>query len=135
MNPILRHSDLLRNKRDAINFFKKLYRRNKKYFLEKYRSVYYTGDINFIKIKKSSMPKEKKNINIVSETKAVYEKKSIQHFSSFEERDKDRLKYHASLSPEELLKNLKLMVLASFCIKDEAELKDMPRIINLHPRQ
>ena len=80
------------------------------------------------------MPKEKKNINIVSEPEAVYEKKTIQQFSSFEERDNDRLKYYASLSPEELLKNLKQMVLASFGIKEEAQLKNAPRIINLHPR-
>lgn len=53
------------------------------------------------------MPKEKKNINIVSEQEAVYEKKTIQHFSSFEERDNDRFKYYTSLSTEELLKNLK----------------------------
>ncbi len=80
------------------------------------------------------MPKEKKNINIASEPEAAYEKKTIQQFSSFEERDNDRLKYYASLSPEELLKNLKQMVLASFGIKDETQLKNAPRIINLHPR-
>ena len=56
------------------------------------------------------------------------------NISSFEERDNDRLKYYASLSQEELLINLKKMVLASYGIKDEAELKDMPRIINLNPR-
>ena len=38
------------------------------------------------------MPKEKKNINIASEPEAAYEKKMIQRFYSFEERDKDRLK-------------------------------------------
>ena len=80
------------------------------------------------------MPKEKKNINIVSKPEAAYEKKTILRFSSFEERDSDRLKYFASLSPEELLKNLKQMVLTSFGIKDETELKNAPRIINLHPR-
>ena len=80
------------------------------------------------------MPNEKKNIKIVSEPEAAYEKKMIQRFYSFEERDKDRLIYYASLSPEELLKNLKQMVLTSFGIKDEAELKNAPRIINLHPR-
>ena len=88
---------------------------------------------NLIEIK-NTMPKEKKNISIASEPEAAYEKKTIQRFSSFEERDNDRLKYFASLSPEELLKNLKKMALISFGIKDEAELKNAPRIINLHPR-
>lgn len=80
------------------------------------------------------MEKEKKNIKGLPANKTLHKKITIQQFSSFEERDNDRLKYYASLSPEELLKNLKQMVLASFGIKEEAELKDAPRIINLHPR-
>ncbi len=80
------------------------------------------------------MEKEKKNIKGLPANKTLHKKITIQQFSSFEERDNDRLKYYASLSPEELLKNLKQMVLASFGIKEEAELKNAPRIINLHPR-
>lgn len=48
------------------------------------------------------MRKEKKNSSIVSKPEAVYGKKVVQHYSSFEERDNNRLKYYASLSPEEL---------------------------------
>ena len=80
------------------------------------------------------MEEEKKNIKGLPANKTLHKKITIQQFSSFEERDNDRLKYYASLSPEELLKNLKQMVLASFGIKEEAELKNAPRIINLHPR-
>ena len=43
------------------------------------------------------MPKEKNNINIALGPEAAYEKKMIQRFYSFEERDKDRLKYYATL--------------------------------------
>lgn len=80
------------------------------------------------------MEEEKKNMEGLPANKKLHKKITIQQFSSFKERDNDRLKYYASLSPEELLKNLKQMVLASFGIKDETQLKNAPRIINLHPR-
>lgn len=84
--------------------------------------------------KKNNNTSSSKPENTVNLPEAAYHKKTIQQFSSFEERDNDRLKYFASLSPEQLLKNLKQLVLSSFGIKNEAELKDAPRIINLKPR-
>ena len=72
-------------------------------------------------------------INPTSEPNTGY-KKSIRSFSSFDDMENEQLKYFASLSPQQRLQNLKQLVLRSFGIKDESELRNMPRIINLNPR-
>lgn len=61
-------------------------------------------------------------------------KNTLRSYTSFDDMENEQLKYFASLTPEQSLKNLKQLVLASFGIKDETALKGMPRIINLHPR-
>ncbi len=62
-------------------------------------------------------------------------KPSIRSFTSFDDMENELLEYFASLTPQQLLQNLKQLVLHSFGIKDESELKNMPRIINLNPRR
>jgi len=73
-------------------------------------------------------------LNIISEPEDSFQKSTIRSFSSFEDMENDQLSYFASLSPVQLLQNLKQLVLRSFGIKDEAVLNNMPRIINLNPR-
>ena len=56
--------------------------------------------------------------------------KKITSYKSFAERDLDRLKYMASLTPEQSLLNLKKMIFAAYNIKEEADLEIMERKIN-----
>ncbi len=56
--------------------------------------------------------------------------KKITSYKSFEERDLDRLKHMASLTPEERLLNLKKMIFTAYNIEDEADLKITERKIN-----
>lgn len=69
--------------------------------------------------------------HIVSEPAAIYKNMTLKKFESFEEMELDQLKHFATLSPEELLKNHKLLSMAAFGIKDEASLKSNNRKIKL----
>ena len=64
------------------------------------RKTDWLGNIKLAQTKKNYPTTEEAN-NILSEPEALYEKKSIQRFSSFEEMENDQLKYMASLSPKE----------------------------------
>jgi CRISPR-associated endonuclease Csn1 len=85
------------------------------------------------------LPEKKKNYdeppaqqNILSEPEAPYKSKSLSSFTSFEDMENDQLNYFASLQPEQLLQNLKQMVLAAFGFKEEPSLNSLPHIINFN---
>jgi len=67
----------------------------------------------------------------VSEPNSVYEKKkwTLKIFNSFEEVENDQLTYFASLTPEELLNNLKKLTKSAFGISDEQSLNNPDRKI------
>ncbi|MBS1629152.1 MAG: type II CRISPR RNA-guided endonuclease Cas9 [Bacteroidetes bacterium] len=69
--------------------------------------------------------------HIVSEPAAIYKIMTLKKFESFEEMELEQLKQFAALSPEELLRNHKLLSMAAFGIKDEASLKSINRKIKL----
>lgn len=62
--------------------------------------------------------------------------KSVTKFNSFEDMENDQLNYFASLEAEELLQNLKQMVLTTFGFREEPSFDSLPRIIqfNKEPR-
>ncbi len=62
--------------------------------------------------------------NILNEAEAVYEKTGLRKFSSFDEMENDQLKYFASLSPEELLRQHRKMQLAVFGNNQNSEAPD-----------
>jgi CRISPR-associated endonuclease Csn1 len=85
------------------------------------------------------LPEKKKNYdeppaqqNILSEPEAPYKSKSLSSFTSFEDMENDQLNYFASLQPEQLLQNLRQMVLAAFGFKEEPSLNSLPRTINFN---
>lgn len=59
--------------------------------------------------------------------------KTITSITSFEDMEIAKLKYFASLKPEELFRNLKQLVMVSYGFTDDSFGKNMPRIINLYP--
>lgn len=61
--------------------------------------------------------------------KRDHKTKSITFFNSFEEMENDQLKYFASLSPEESLRNNKKMSMAAFGLKQNAGLEKPDRKI------
>jgi hypothetical protein len=73
------------------------------------------------------------NTQKVEEPSLNYIKNDIQSFNSFEDMENEQLKYFASLTPTQLLINLKQLVIRSFGIKDESVFKNMPRVMNLNP--
>lgn len=64
-----------------------------------------------------------------SESGAVYIKKTIKFFSTFEEMENDRLKYYANLLPEELFKNLKQLSTTAFGFRTESAFRTPDRKI------
>jgi len=56
-------------------------------------------------------------------------KKTITFFTSFEEMENDQLKYFASLSPEELLRNNKKISMGAFGIKEDKDTNKIDRKI------
>ena len=76
----------------------------------------------------------KKNI-LNNSFKSTIEDKTVTSFTSFEDMENAKLKYFASLEPEELLRNLKQLVLVAYGFTDDSFGKNMPRIINLNPEK
>jgi len=66
---------------------------------------------------------------ILRETDVSYGKRTIKKFDSFEAMEDEQLAYYASLSPEELLRNHKLLSMAAFGIKDEKSIDQPDRKI------
>ena len=56
-------------------------------------------------------------------------KKKIRFSNTFAEMEDDQLKYYASLTPEELLRNHKILSLAAFGLKKERGFNKLERII------
>ncbi len=61
-----------------------------------------------------------KNDDKLNEPEATY-KKTITAFNSFDEMEEAQLKYFASLSPEELLRNNKKMSLAAYGLNSKSK--------------
>ncbi len=62
-------------------------------------------------------------------------KPKIQFFKSFDEMENQQIEHFASLSPEESLRNLKKLMLATYGIKEEPRFEDIRGKINLNPRK
>lgn len=67
--------------------------------------------------------------NILNEPKTMYEARSVSGSASFDDMEQDQLKYFASLSPEELLRNHKQLSLAAFGLKGDAGVNKPDRTI------
>ncbi|MBX3240827.1 MAG: hypothetical protein KIT80_22950 [Chitinophagaceae bacterium] len=86
---------------------------------------------NISPVKKKPMNEITSGQSIVSEPGIVYETKkwTVKKFESFDAMENDQLEYFASLTPEELLKNLKKLCMAAFGIKEEGALNKPDRKI------
>ena len=73
------------------------------------------GNIRLGQTKKNYPTTEEAN-NFLSEPETLYEKKTIQRFSSFEEMEEDQLKYMAALSPQERMQQLNELIKMSYGI-------------------
>lgn len=82
--------------------------------------------------KKESYDEPPAQQNTLSEPEDLYKSKSLSSFSSFEDMENDQLSYFASLQPQQLLQNLKQMVLAAFGFKEEPSLNSLPHTINFN---
>lgn len=69
--------------------------------------------------------------SIVSEPEIAYKTKkwTVKKFDSFDAMENDQLEYFASLTPEELLKNLKKLSMSAFGFKEEGALNKPDREI------
>jgi hypothetical protein len=65
----------------------------------------------------------------------MHQKNKITFLNSFEEMEEDQLKYFASLSSEELLKNHKKMSMAAFGLKKEPDIKKRDRRIKFAKKE
>lgn len=58
-------------------------------------------------------------------------KKKITFYTSFEEMENDQLQYYASLTPEELLRNHKILSLLLLVLKKKEGLISLSALLNL----
>jgi len=70
--------------------------------------------------------------NELNEPAASYSKKRITFFLSFEEMENYQLAYYASLLPEELLQNHKLLSMAAYGLDKEPDAINMQRKIKFN---
>ncbi|HQE11793.1 MAG TPA: HNH endonuclease domain-containing protein [Flavipsychrobacter sp.] len=78
----------------------------------------------------SNYPNKRDTSNIISEPRAVYQKKwSLKSFNSFDTMEQDQLSYYASLSPIERLQVLKELTLKAFGFRQESDMNVIERKI------
>ena len=66
---------------------------------------------------------------VVKEPRAIYKESTLKIFDSFEDMENDQIAYYATLSPETLFQNLKILSSAAFGIRDEASRPNPTRTI------
>ena len=90
---------------------------------------------NIIKIHNQNI-KDNNLPSILNEPSETYQTTNpkIQSFKSFDDMENQQIEHFASLSPEESLKNLKKLMLASYGIKKEPKYEKVKGKINLKPR-
>lgn len=86
---------------------------------------------NISPVKKKPMNEITSGRSIVSEPEIAYKTKkwTVKKFDSFDAMENDQLEYFASLTPEELLKNLKKLSMSAFGFKEEGALNKPDREI------
>lgn len=86
---------------------------------------------NISPVKKKPMNEITSGQSIVSEPEIAYKTKkwTVKKFDSFDAMENDQLEYFASLTPEELLKNLKKLSMSAFGFKEEGALNKPDREI------
>lgn len=57
-------------------------------------------------------------------------KNTVQAYSSHEDMENQQLTYWASLNPEERLRQLKMLIMASYSIKSEPQFTELSKSIN-----